>query len=148
VNRDLVLTFRPLADQIDAMLIQERLLATLSGFFGGLALLLAGLGLYGVTAYGVSCRRTEIGILLALGAAPAGMMRLVLSRVFILVSLGIVIGGVVSAWAWRFVATLLYGIEPRDPATLVTSVAVLVAVAAFAGWLLARRAARLDPAEV
>jgi predicted permease len=148
VNRDLVLTFRPLTDQINATLIQERLLATLSGFFGGLALLLAGLGLYGVTAYGVSCRRSEIGIRMALGAAPAGVIRLVLSHVFILILLGIVAGAVLSAWMSRFVATLLYGTEPRDPATLAASVLVLACVALFAGWLPARRAARLDPAEV
>ncbi len=148
VNKELILTFRPLADQIDSTLIQERLLAMLSGFFGGLALLLAGLGLYGITSYAVSCRRSEIGIRMALGAAPARVMRLVLSRVFILVSAGIVIGAVASAWASRFVAALLYGIEPRDPATLAASILVLAAVAAVAGGLPARRAARVDPAEV
>ena len=81
VNKDLALTFRPLSDQIGASLAQERIVAMLSGFFGGLALLLAGLGLYGVTSYAVSRRRTEIGIRMALGAAPAGVVRLVLSRV-------------------------------------------------------------------
>jgi len=148
VSRDLVLTFRPLADQISATLIQERLLARLSGFFGMLALLLAGLGLYGITAYAVTCRRGEIGIRIALGAAPGSVMRLVLSRVLLLVSLGTVggIGG--SVWAVQFVARLLYAVEPRDPATLVGSVLVLSAVAAFAGWLPARRAARIDPAQV
>ena len=75
------MTFRPLADQVNAALIQERIVAWLSGFFGALALLLAGLGLYGVTSYAVSRRRTEIGIRMALGAAPGGVVALVLRRV-------------------------------------------------------------------
>ena len=148
VNKDLALTFRPLSDQISASLTQERIVAILAGFFGALALLLAGLGLYGVTSYAVSRRRTEIGIRMALGAAPAGVVRLVLSRVSMLVGLGVLIGAGISSWASQFVATLLYGLEPRDPATLVGSAAVLAAVGALAGWLPARRAARIDPAEV
>jgi len=148
VNKDLALTFRPLSDQISASLTQERIVAILAGFFGALALLLAGLGLYGVTSYAVSRRRTEIGIRMALGAAPAGVVRLVLSRVSMLVGLGVLIGAGISSWASQFVATLLYGLEPRDPATLVGSAAVLTAVGALAGWLPARRAARIDPAEV
>jgi hypothetical protein len=90
VNPDVALTFRPLTDQVEASLTQERVVAMLSGLFGGLALLLAGLGLYGVTAYMVSRRRWEIGIRMALGAAPAGVLRLVLSRVLLLVE---------SAWS-------------------------------------------------
>jgi putative ABC transport system permease protein len=148
VNKDLALTFRPLSDQIGASLTQERIVAILAGFFGALALLLAGLGLYGVTSYAVSRRRTEIGIRMALGAAPAGVVRLVFSRVSMLVGLGVLIGAGISSWASQFVATLLYGLEPRDPATLVGSAAVLAAVGALAGWLPARRAARIDPAEV
>src|ERR1700724_1102536 len=81
VNKDLALTFRPLSDQVNASLTQERIVAMLSGFFGGLALLLAGLGLYGVTSYAVSRRRGEIGIRMALGAAPASVVRLLLPRV-------------------------------------------------------------------
>jgi len=148
VNPDLALTFRPLADQVNASLTQERVVAMLSGFFGGLALLLAGLGLYGVTSYAVSRRKTEIGIRMALGAAPAGVIRLVLSRVSMLVGLGVVVGAGVSAWASQFVTTLLYGLEPRDPITLAGSIAVLATVGAIAGWLPARRASRIDPAEV
>jgi putative ABC transport system permease protein len=120
----------------------------LAGFFGALALLLAGLGLYGVTSYAVSRRRSEIGIRMALGAAPEAVIRLVLSRVSMLVGLGILIGAGMSSWASQFVATLLYGLEPRDPATLVGSAAVLAAVGAIAGWLPARRASRIDPAVV
>jgi predicted permease len=148
VNPDLALTFRPLADQVNASLTQERVVAMLSGFFGALALLLAGLGLYGVTSYAVNRRRTEIGIRMALGAAPAGVVRLVLSRVSLLVGLGVVVGAGLSLWASQFVSTLLYGLEPRDPATLVASSATLALVGALAGWLPAHRASRIDPAEV
>jgi putative ABC transport system permease protein len=148
VNRDLILTFLPLAEQIDGSLTQERVVAMLAGFFGALALLLAGLGLYGVTSYAVSRQRTEIGIRMALGAAPHSVVRLVLSRVTMLVAVGIAAGAAASLWASQFVSTLLYGIEPRDPATLVGSAAVLAAVGALASWLPAYRASRIDPAQV
>ena len=148
VNRDLTLTFGPLAEQVNASLTQERLVAMLSGFFGALALLLASLGLYGVTSYAVTCQRTEIGIRMALGAAPGSVVRLVLSRVTMLVATGVVVGAGVSMWASQFVSTLLYGIEPRDPATLVGSAAVLAAGGALAGWLPAYRASRIHPAQV
>jgi putative ABC transport system permease protein len=148
VDRNLTFSFRPLTDQVDASLRQERVVAILSGLFGALALLLAGLGLYGVTSYAVTRRRTEIGIRMALGAEPAGVIRLVLSRVSVLIGLGVTVGAGVSLWASKFVATLLYGLEPRDPATLVGAAAILGAVGAFAGWLPAWRASRMDPAEV
>jgi len=147
-NPELALTFRPLASQIDASLTQDRLLAMLSGFFGALALLLAGLGLYGVTSYAVSRRRREIGVRIALGAAPGRVQRLVLSRVSVLVVLGVIIGGMASLWASRFIATLLYGLEPRDPATLIEAATVLATVGALAAWLPAWRASRIDPAVV
>jgi putative ABC transport system permease protein len=101
-----------------------------------------------VTIYAVNRRRTEIGIRMAIGAAPAQVVRLVLGRVAILIGIGVVIGAGASLWASTFVAALLYGLEPRDPLTLVTSAAVLAAVGAFAGWLPAYRASRIDPAEV
>ena len=148
VNPDLVVTFRSLTDQVNATLTQERVIAMLSAFFGALALLLAGLGLYGVTSYAVSRRRTEIGIRMALGAAPGGVVRLVLARVTRLVAMGVVIGAALSLWASKFVAALLYGLEPRDPATLAGAAVVLGAVGLLAGWLPARRASRVDPAEV
>jgi predicted permease len=148
VNPDLAVTFRPLADQVNASLTQERLVAMLAGFFGALALLLAGLGLYGVTSYAVSRRRTEIGIRMALGAPPAGVVRLVLSRVTLLVGIGIAAGCGLSLWAAQFVSTLLFGLQPRDPATMAAAAAALAAVGAIAGWLPAYRASRIDPARV
>ena len=93
-------------------------MARLSMFFGGLALLLAALGLYGVTSYAVNRRRTEIGIRMALGADSVGRRALVLRRVAWLVAIGVVAGAAISLWASKFVSTLLYGLEPRDPMTL------------------------------
>ena len=148
VNPDVSLTFHSLTDQVNDSLVQDRVVAVLSGFFGGLALLLAGLGLYGVTAYAVARRRTEIAIRMALGTAPAGVIRLVLSRVVVLVGIGVIVGTGVSLWASRFVAALLYGVEPRDPATLIGAIAVLTSVGALAGSLPAWRASRIDPAVV
>jgi putative ABC transport system permease protein len=148
VNSDLAVTFRPLASLVNASLTQERVVATLSGFFGGLALLLAGLGLYGVTSYAVSRRRSEIGIRLALGAAPGGVVRLVLARVALLVGAGVIAGVLVSLWAARFVEALLFGLTPRDPMTLVAAALILAVVGALAGWIPARRASRIDPAQV
>jgi predicted permease len=148
VNKDVAITFRMLSEQVNASLIQERIVAMLSGFFGGLALLLAGLGLYGVTSYAVGRRRTEIGIRMALGAAPSGVVRMVLRRVALLVALGVALGAGISVWASRFVTTLLYGLQPRDPATLVLAAVVLSLIGAIAGWIPALRAARIDPARV
>ncbi|MFI5176991.1 MAG: ABC transporter permease [Vicinamibacterales bacterium] len=142
---DVSLTFSPIAEQLRGSVRQERLVATLSGFFGALALLLAGLGLYGVTSYSVGRRRREMGVRLALGARPSGVVRLVLRRVVWLVLAGVVLGTVLSVWASRFVATLLFGLQPRDPATFIGAAVLLVAVGVLAGWLPARRASRVDP---
>ena len=148
VDPDVEFTFRPLTDQVSASLTQERVIATLAGLFGALALLLAGLGLYGVTSYAVNRRRAEIGIRIALGAAPGSVIRLVLSRVTMLVTIGILVGAGVSIWASKFVATLLYGLEPRDPITLIGAGVMLGIVGAVAGWFPAYRASRLDAAAV
>ena len=148
VEPSVSLTFRPLAEQFDALFVRERLVAVLSAFFGGLALLMAAIGLYGVTAYAVSCRRTEIGVRMALGADAGRVVRLVLGRVAWLVGAGVAVGLVISVWASRFVSSLLYGLEATDATTLTGAAAVLATVAALAAWLPARRAARIDPAEV
>ena len=152
VNKDLAITFRPLAEQVNASLTQERLVAMLSGFFGALALLLAGLGLYGVTSYNVSRRRTEIGIRMALGAQPSGVVRMVLLRVVLLVAVGVIAGGAISLWAGGYfaksVGTMLYGLELRDAGTLATAAIVLAMIGALAGMIPAARAARIDPSRV
>jgi len=148
VDRNLAFTFRPLQDRVDASLTQERLVAVVTGFFGSLALLLAGLGLYGVTSYAVTRRRAEIGIRMALGAEPTGVVRLVLVRVFVLVALGVMIGTAVSWWSSQFIASLLYDLQPHDAVTLVSAAITLTMVGAVAGWLPAHRASRIDPAQV
>jgi ABC-type antimicrobial peptide transport system permease subunit len=145
---NLSFSFRALPDRVAATFANERLLAILSGFFGGLALLLAAIGLYGVTAYSVARRRSEIGIRLALGAASHQVVSQVLAQLFVLVGIGVIVGGVASVWLTRFVAGLLYGLEPYDPGTLASATAILAAAGVLAGWLPAYRASRIDPAEI
>jgi putative ABC transport system permease protein len=148
VDANASLTFRALDEQVNGALIQERLLAMLSGFFAVLALLLAGLGLYGVTAYAVNRRRIEMGIRMALGSTPTGVITLVLKRVALLVAFGVAIGGAASYWAAKWVTSLAWGVDPRGAGTLVAAVAVLATVGAIAGWLPARRASQIDPGHV
>jgi putative ABC transport system permease protein len=150
VDPDVALTFKPYRDTVRAATVQERVVAMLSAFFGGLALLLAGLGLYGVMSYAVSRRRTEIGIRMALGAGPAGAVRLILLRVGALVGTGIAAGTLLALWAAKFMAgsSLIYGLPARDPATLAGAAVVLGAIGAAAGYIPARRASRIDPARV
>jgi putative ABC transport system permease protein len=145
---DLSFSFRDYGDQLRATVIQERLVALISGFFGALAMLLAALGVYGVTAYSVGRRRAEIAVRVALGASAHRVVRLVLGHVAILMLAGAAIGFYLSLWAARFIGTLLFGVEARDPMTLVGAAAVLVAVGLFAGWLPARTVSRLDPTTV
>jgi ABC-type antimicrobial peptide transport system permease subunit len=132
---------------VNASLAQERLLAILSGGFGALALLLAGLGLYGITSDFVSRRQMEMGIRLALGALPGGVVRFVLSRVVLLIATGIAVGLLASARLSKLVMTLLYGLQPRDPLTLLAAAAMLAGIGGLAGRLGAHRVARMDPAE-
>jgi predicted permease len=134
-----------LAVQVDESLTRERLLATLSGFFGGLALLLAGIGLYGTVAYGVARRRHEIAIRLTLGAVRARVLRSVLGEVGWLVGLGVALGVLLALATTRWVASFLFGLTPSDPLVLAFAAATLAAVAFAAGALPAWRASRLDP---
>jgi predicted permease len=148
VNPQLTLTFRPLVNQVHSSLTRERVIALLAGFFGALALLLAALGLYGVTAYAVASRRAEIGIRMALGAPASRVVRLVLARTSLLIGIGVLVGAGISLWAAKFVAALIYGVAPRDPVVLAGSIVMFAAVAGVATWLPARRAARTDPSAV
>lgn len=126
-------------------MIQERLVASLSAFFGGLALLLAAIGLYGVMSYSVARRRNEIGIRMALGAAPHSVMRLVLANVALVTAIGLAAGIGLAVGAGRFVNTLLFGLVASDATMLVVAAVTLSGAAALAGYMPARRAARVDP---
>ena len=148
VDPELSFTFRRLETDLDASLGQERLLALLAGFFGAIALVLSGVGLYGVSSYAAASRRAEIGIRLALGAQPPAVVRAMLTRIALLVLIGTAAGVMFALWLARFVAPLLYGLEPNDPVTLAASALGLAAVAAVAGWIPASRATRVDPAQV
>ena len=148
VDSTVAFTFRTFDRLIDATVTQERLVAMLSGFFGGLALLLAGIGLYGLVAQAVRTRQSEIGLRMALGAQPAEVVRLVFRRVGVLIVAGLALGLTISLWAAQFVGPLLFQVEARDPATFSGAVSVLALVGGLAAWLPARRAARFDPATI
>jgi ABC-type antimicrobial peptide transport system permease subunit len=108
-------------------------------------MLIATIGLYGVMSYMVSRRKVEIGIRMALGADPRRVVRMVIGESGLLLLLGVVIGSGLAVLSSRWAATLLYGLKPWDPPSLVTAVAVLSVVSLLAAWLPARRASRLTP---
>jgi putative ABC transport system permease protein len=138
---------RTLADQVDAWLVQERLVSLLSSCFGGLALFIAAVGLYGVLSYNVARRTQEIGIRMALGAQRFDVVAMILKEILRLVCVGLVIGIPLSLVLCRFVADLLYGITPADPLTIAAGAVVLTMVLLLAGYVPARRASRVDPME-
>lgn len=145
--RDLVFSFRSLTDQIGASLLQERVLAMLSAFFSGLALVLAAIGLYGITSYAVTRRRAEIGIRLALGAQRSDVIRLVLQHGTTLTAIGIVCGVGGAAALTRYLESLLFGLTPLDPVTFVTVSLLFALVAIVAAYIPARRATTASPLE-
>jgi putative ABC transport system permease protein len=148
VDGQAAFTFRSFDEMLRGTLAPERITALLSAFFGGLAMLLAGIGLYGVTSYSVNRRRTEIAVRMALGASATGVVRSVLGRVGVMVLAGVAVGAALSVWLSKFVQTLIFGLPPRDVKTLILSAAVLTLTGIIAGWLPARRASRLDPTAV
>jgi predicted permease len=136
---------RTLVSMVETAARRERLLAWLSGAFGGLALILAAVGLYGVIAYAAERRTPEMGIRLALGAQPSQVRALLLREAASLLAIGLVLGGAATFVCTRWLGSLLFDLAPQDPATLVFAAALLSAVALAAGYIPARRAARLDP---
>jgi predicted permease len=148
VDAGLAVTFLPLATYLDAYYMRERLLAVLSAFFGTLALVLAAVGLYGVTANFVNQRQREIAVRIALGARGAEVLRLVVLRFTRLIACGVLAGLTLGWWAGRLVRTLLYGIDAHDTGTYLAAAIVMLIVGLIASWIPARRAARLNPAEL
>ena len=141
-------SFQTLTETLSTYYIRERLLAMLSGYFAAFALLLGGVGVYGVTAHAISRRRTEIGVRMALGATGSAIRRLMLGRVGLLCGLGLGAGGLLIVWAGRLVRSLLFSVEPLDPTSIVASAAALTLVGMLAAWIPARRASRVEPAVV
>jgi ABC-type antimicrobial peptide transport system permease subunit len=133
--------------QLRDSLLRERLMATLSGFFGALAALIATIGLYGVMSYMVARRRNEIGIRMALGADRREVISMVMREASRLLGAGVLVGLLASVVAARAASTLLFGLSPGDPLTLLMAAAVLGAVAMVASYLPALRASRLEPTE-
>jgi ABC-type antimicrobial peptide transport system permease subunit len=132
-------------DEIDRSLLRERLLGTITTLFGGLALLLAAIGLYGTMSYGVARRTREFGIRVAIGAGTGSILRLVLREALGLVIAGVSLG-LASTWALgRVVRSMLFAIEPTDLVSIAIAGVVLVAVALAAAAIPARRASRVDP---
>jgi putative ABC transport system permease protein len=147
VNSGISLEFHTLAQQVSDSMVQERLLAQLSGLFGFLALSLALIGLYGTVSYLVAQRQREFGIRMALGAEPGSILRLILRDVFSVVAVGLLAGVAVSLTATRLLQQLLFRIGPRDSVTLVVAVAALSMIALVAGYLPGRRATKIEPIE-
>jgi putative ABC transport system permease protein len=145
VHKDITFGFSPLSEQIDASLIQEKLLAMLAGFFGVLALLVAGVGLYGVMWLAMTRRRGEIGIRMALGAQPDAVTRMIMREVAVVAMAGLGAGALIAIVTGRLVTNLLYGLTSTDFTTWIIAIALLAIVAALASYLPARRAARIDP---
>jgi predicted permease len=132
-------------EQIERRFAQERLFANAYVLFGALALTLASIGLFGLMSYNVSRRTNEIGIRMALGAGRRTVARMVLAESLLVVAIGIAIGLAAALAAGRFVATVVYGLEPTDPVTMGLAAGVIVAVTLAAAYVPARRAARVDP---
>jgi ABC-type antimicrobial peptide transport system permease subunit len=145
VSPGISLQFQVFKTQIRESLLQERLMATLSGFFGFLATILATVGLYGVISYMVARRRNEIGIRIALGADRAHVLKLVMREAGLLLIVGLAIGTALSIAAARVATSFLYGLQPSDPLTIALAVTLLAAVAIVASGIPALRAARLNP---
>jgi len=145
VNPEIDIQFKVLRTQVRESLVQDELMATLCGFFGVLAVLLAAVGLYGVISYTVAQRTNEIGVRMALGSQRGGVIRLILGEVAILIGIGLAVGIALTLAGSKAASSLLFGLKPRDPLTLALAVFILAAIGVASSFLPARRASRLDP---
>ncbi len=137
--------FRTMMEVMEASVAQRRLQVTILGVFGGLALMLASLGIYGVVSYSVAQRKMELGVRLALGAQPRDVRRLVLRQGMMPVMRGLAGGIAFGLLAESAIRSLLFGINSRDPMTMFSVIVLLTGVAALACWLPAARSSRIDP---
>ena len=138
---------RSLDEQVSFNFTQERLIARLTTLFGLLALVLAAVGLYGITSYAVARRTSEIGLRMALGADRGSVVRMVLRGAFVQIAIGLAIGIPIALAGGHFMADQLFGVRSWDPMSMAIAVAVLSAAAALAGFIPARRAASIEPME-
>jgi predicted permease len=146
INRALpILSVHTLNEQIDRRLITQRLIAELSAFFGGLALLMAAIGLYGVMSYAISRRTSEIGVRMALGASKNGVIWMVLRETLGLVAIGVAIGLPCAPLSGRLITSRLFGLTTADPISIVAAVAIILGATMLAGYVPALRAAHTDP---
>jgi putative ABC transport system permease protein len=146
MDKDLPVTdVAKMPDLIDASVSQQRFRTFLLGLFAAMALVLAATGIFGVISYSVSCRTNEIGIRVALGASSGAILRMVLRETLLLAFAGLALGVPSALVASRLVGHMLFGVSANDPATLAAVAVTLSAVAAFAGYVPARRAMRVDP---
>jgi putative ABC transport system permease protein len=145
LDRDLPLTFRTMEEQLATFSARPRFTTVLFGAFALVALVLAAVGTYGVLCYSVAQRTQEIGIRMALGAAPQQVLRGVFAQAFVLAAAGVGIGLAASLALTRYLASLLFEVKANDPFTFVSVAAVLVGTTLLATWLPARRATRVDP---
>jgi predicted permease len=132
-------------DNLNRNLMQERFVATLGGFFGLVALLLAAIGLYGVMSQSVTRRTKEIGIRMALGAEALKVLWMIMRDALIMVSIGSIVGAGITLMLTRYTESLLFGVKPHDAGTLMITGLLLLAVTAVAGFLPARRATKVEP---
>jgi predicted permease len=144
-KRVTVFRVKTMAQQISDQLVLERLLATLAAGFAILAILLAALGLYGVTTYATAARTREIGVRMALGASPSAIFALIFRQTTMLIGLGLIVGLALALTGVGYLRSLLFGLEPTDPFVMAVAVLAVVTVTTVAAWLPARRATRIDP---
>jgi predicted permease len=147
LGKQYALSIETVNQRLDRILISERLIAVLSGFFGAVALLLAVIGLYGVMSLAVTARTSEIGVRVALGARQRDVIGMILRQALVTTAIGLALGVLVTLGASRFVQSMIFGLPARDPGTLLLAASVLLAAALIAGYLPARFASRIDPIE-
>jgi predicted permease len=144
-GRQYVLRVNSTAEVIDSAIVEMRVAATIARFFGAMALLLCAIGMFALISFGVTRRTREVGIRIALGATRRSVTRPIIFRAAGLVTAGLAMGVPAALLAGRLLGSLLYGLAPDDPLTIIATIVILIAVGAVAAWLPARRAARIEP---